>query len=204
MIFNLNTESVALMVIDMQKGFVDKDAAMEVPAARKIIPNVQLLIDCCRSKQVPVIFTRFVYSNKVPNLIGALHPQHKSPINCCMLGDKSVEVVDALQPLDTELVVDKHGYDAFHHTNLDYALRSIKRQQLIFTGVMTDICVLSTVASALHHEYQVWVANDATATLWDNVQEVTIDLCRRAYGMVSSTEDLVLSINQSEPIGNQV
>ena len=191
MAFAFQADGAALIVVDMQKGFLEEGAAMEVPPGRAIIPNIQRLIAGSRSANVPIIYTRFVYSPKVPNLIGELHSQHKPPICCCMLGDKSVEVVPELRPHASDLVVDKHGYDAFHNTNLDYALRSLKRRQLIVTGVMTDICVLATVISALHHEYQVWVVSDATATLWNNVQEVTLDLCRRAYGVVEATEAII-------------
>ena len=183
------------MVIDMQRGFIEEGSAMEVPPGRKIIPNINKLITLCRKQKIPIIYTRFVYSSKVPNLIGELHEQHKPPVNCCMLGDESVEIVENLTPGDKDLVVDKHGYDAFHNTNLDYALRSLNKKQLIFTGVMTDICVLSSVTSALHHEYQTWTVSDATATIWDNVQELTMDLCQRAYGMVVTSEEVAGLIN---------
>lgn len=196
MIFEFNKKQAALLVIDMQKGFIEEDAAMEVAPGRDIIPNIKRLIESCRSSRVPVIFTRFVYSPKVPNLIGELHDQHKPPIGCCMLGDPSAEIVDDLKPLGNELVVDKHGYDAFHNTNLDYALRSLGRKQLVVTGVMTDICVLSTLTSALHHEYQIWTISDATATIWPEVQKMTLDLVERAYGMLSETSDLISQISE--------
>jgi ureidoacrylate peracid hydrolase len=189
--YQFNKDSAALMVVDMQKGFIEEKASMEVPVGREIIPNIKRLIDSCRKLNIPVVYTRFVYSTKVPNLIGELHPLHKPPVGCCMLGDPSVEIVDELKPLPSELVTDKHGYDAFHNTNLDYALRCLKRDQLIFTGVMTDICVLSTLTSALHHEYKLWAVSDATATLWPNVQRVTLDLVERAYGMVATTEEII-------------
>jgi ureidoacrylate peracid hydrolase len=188
--FTFNKEKAALLVIDMQKGFIEKGAAMEVPPGREIIPNIKKLITSCRSFKIPVTYTRFVYSTKVPNLIGELHDQHKPPVACCMLGDPSVEIVDELKPQEEELVIDKHGYDAFHNTNLDYALRSLGIKQLICTGVMTDICVLSTITSALHHEYQVWAVTDATATIWPEVQKITLNLIKRAYGMLADTEDL--------------
>ena len=190
-IFNLNKEQVALMVIDMQKGFIEENAAMEVAPGRHIIPNIRKLIDTCRKSKVPVIYTRFVYSPQVPTLIGELHHQHKPPTACCMLGDPSVEIVDQLRPAPTELVVDKHGYDAFHNTRLDYALRTLGVKQLIFTGVMTDICVLSTLTSGLHHEYQIWAITDATATIWPEVQKLTMDLIDRAYGILSTTDKTI-------------
>jgi ureidoacrylate peracid hydrolase len=47
----------ALLVIDMQRGFLDPGAALEVPAGRTIIPNLRRLITACRGRDVPVIFT---------------------------------------------------------------------------------------------------------------------------------------------------
>ena len=192
--YKLDKERITLLVIDMQKGFIEEGAAMEVAPGRDIIPNIQKLIECCRQQQVPVIYTRFVYSPKVPTLIGELHDQHKPPTACCMQGDPSVEIISALKPNANELIIDKHGYDAFHNTSLDYALRTLGIKQLIFTGVMTDICVLSTLTSALHHEYQLWAITDATATVWPEVQQLTLDLVDRAYGMLITTDKMISAL----------
>ena len=46
-----------LIVIDMQNDFVREGAIMEVPEARRQIPRIKKLIDCCREMKVPVIYT---------------------------------------------------------------------------------------------------------------------------------------------------
>jgi nicotinamidase-related amidase len=67
----------ALLVIDMQRGFLEPGAALEVPPGRTIIPNVQRLTETCRRKGVPVLFTEFVYSTAVPCLRGdPFRPEH--------------------------------------------------------------------------------------------------------------------------------
>ena len=201
-IFQIKIEKTALLIIDMQKGFLDEGSVMEVPQGREIIPNIQRLLEASRKTGLTVIFTQFVYSPKVPNLIGELHPEHKpmppgespgfrKPSNCCLEGDASVEVVADLAPKENELVVQKHGYDAFFATNLDPALRSRGISTLVVTGVMTDICVLATVTAAVHREYRVIVVNDAVATLWPEVQKIALDLIERAYGRVASTEEVL-------------
>ena len=43
----------ALLVIDMQRGFLEPGAALEVPPGRAIVPNVRRLVDVCRAKGVP-------------------------------------------------------------------------------------------------------------------------------------------------------
>ena len=73
----LRPTSTALLVIDMQRGFVDPGEAMEVPAARESVPRIRTLIDAFRAKSRPVIFTEFVYSDAAPLLVGALHPEHR-------------------------------------------------------------------------------------------------------------------------------
>ena len=96
-----------------------------------------------------------------------------------------------MAPKENELVVQKHGYDAFFATNLDPALRSRGISTLVVTGVMTDICVLATVTAAVHREYRVIVVNDAVATLWPEVQKIALDLIERAYGWVATTEEVL-------------
>src|SRR5438093_1280 len=60
----------ALVVVDMQRGFLDPGEAMEVPPAREIVPVIQGLLGVFRARRLPVVFTEFVYSPSAPVLIG--------------------------------------------------------------------------------------------------------------------------------------
>ena len=76
-VHRLRPGRTALLVIDMQRGFLEPGAALEVPAGRAIIPNLRQLIEACRERQVPVIFTQFVYATAVPCLRGdPFGPEH--------------------------------------------------------------------------------------------------------------------------------
>ena len=151
----------ALVVVDMQRGFLDPGEAMEVPPAREIVPVIHALLDLFRAKGLPVVFSEFVYSESAPVLIGTLHPEHKPappgaprgfghPSSACLEGTASADTVSDLAPRPDELVVRKRGYDAFAGTPLDGALRARNVTSLVVTGTMTDICVLATVIGALH------------------------------------------------------
>ena len=59
----------ALLVVDMQRAFLDPGEAMEVPPARDIVPQIQALLDLFRGKRLPVVFTEFTYSEAVPVLV---------------------------------------------------------------------------------------------------------------------------------------
>src|SRR5215211_2299927 len=164
----LRAASTGLLVIDMQRGFVDEGQAMEVPAARESVPRIRTLIDAFRAKGRPVIFTEFVYSEAAPLLVGDLHPEHRravpgaahgfgQPSSSCHENDPSVATVPALAPRADELVIRKRWYDAFAGTPLDGALRARGVDTLVVTGTMTDICVLATVVGAFNREYGITV-----------------------------------------------
>jgi nicotinamidase-related amidase len=196
----------ALVVVDMQRGFLDPGEAMEVPPAREIVPVIQSLLNVFRAKRLPVVFTEFVYSESAPVLIGSLHPEHQPappgaprgfglPSSSCLEGTASADTVPDLVPRAGELVVRKRGYDAFAGTPLDGALRARNVTSLVVTGTMTDICVLATVIGALHRKYRVSVVEDGVATLWPEIQRATLDIIGRAYGRVVTGKEVADQIS---------
>jgi len=196
----------ALVVVDMQRGFLDPGEAMEVPPAREVVPVIQRLLDLFRAKRLPVVFTEFVYGESVPVLIGSLHPEHRPappgaprgfglPSSSCLEGTASAQTVPDLAPRPGEIVVRKRGYDAFSGTLLDTALRARNVTSLVVTGTMTDICVLATVTAALHRQYRVTLVEDGVATLWPEIQRAALDIIGRAYGRVVTAKEVVDQIS---------
>jgi nicotinamidase-related amidase len=197
----------ALVVVDMQRAFLDPGEAMEVPPARDIVPQIQALLDLCRGKGLPVVFTDFTYSETVPVLVGLLHPEHRraapgaprgfgKPSSSCLVGEANVHVVPDLAPRPGELVVTKHYYDGFNGTTLDAALRSRGVSHLVLTGTMTDICVLGTVIGGMNREYRMTVVEDGTATLWPEIQRATLDIISRAYARVVTAKQIAEEIGR--------
>ena len=58
----------ALVVVDMQRGFLDPGEAMEVPPARETLAVLQTLLALFRAHRMQVAFTEFVYSEETPLL----------------------------------------------------------------------------------------------------------------------------------------
>jgi ureidoacrylate peracid hydrolase len=198
----------ALLVIDMQRGFLEPGAALEVPPGRDIIPNVQQLIEACRGLGVPVVFTEFVYTAAVPCLRGdPFGPEHLParpgaptgfglPSSNCLIapvaeqGPNSAEVVPELAPRADELVVRGHTYDKFLGTPLDLALRSRDVRCLIVTGVLTDVCVNCMLLSAANRDYRVTAVTDGVATLWPDLQEACFTIWQRKFARLRTTDEL--------------
>jgi ureidoacrylate peracid hydrolase len=196
----------ALIVVDMQRAFVERGEAMEVPPARDIVPRIQELLAVFRSRRLPVVFTEFLYTETAPLLVGDLHPEHRRaapgaprgfgrPSSSCLAGEPNVATVGELAPRPDELVVQKPYYDAFHGTVLDGALRARDISHLVITGTLTDICVLATVVGGFNREYRMTVVEDGVATLWPEIQRATLDIIARAYGRVQPAKTVVDEIS---------
>jgi len=199
----------ALLVIDMQHGFLDPGAALEVPSGREIIPNIRRLIDVCRGKRVPVIFTEFVYSTGVPCLrgdpFGIEHLPAKPgeptgfayPSSNCLIGPgrgegpNSADTVGELAPRPDELIVRGHTYDKFYGTPLDLALRSQDIRYLLITGVVTEVCVNATLMSASTRDYRVTAVSDAVASVDPHLQEACFAIWQRKFARLRTTTEVI-------------
>jgi ureidoacrylate peracid hydrolase len=206
----------ALLVIDMQRGFLEPGAALEVPPGRSIIPSVQHLVEACRRQGVPVIFTEFVYAPAVPCLRGdPFGPEHLParpgqptgfglPSSNCLIGSlaardaNSAAIISELAPRPDELVVRGHTYDKFLGTPLDLALRSQDIRCLIITGILTDICVNCTLLSAASRDYRVTAVTDGVATLWPELQEACFAIWRRKFARLRDTATVIGELEENE------
>jgi nicotinamidase-related amidase len=206
-----------LLVIDMQHGFLDTGAALEVPQGREIVPRLRQLIDVCRKHAVPVIFTEFVYAASIPCLRGDpfglehLPATGNSPTGIgrpssnCLVGPDAGKGADAAQtvtelaPLPGELVVQGHTYDKFYGTPLDLALRSQDVRFLMVTGVVTEVCVNATLISAAMRDYRVTAVTDGVATLWPELQEACFAIWKRKFARLRTTEEVIAEIRELSP-----
>ena len=204
----------ALLVVDMQHGFLDPGASLEVPQGRAIVAAIRRLMDGCRGAGVPVVFTQFIYSPSVPCLrgdpFGIEHLPSRSgrptgfgwPSGNCLIGPEagqgveSAGIVPDLAPLPGELVVASHVYDKFLDTPLDLALRSRGVTHLMITGVTTDICVNCTLLSAANRNYRVTAVTDAVATLDDQIHDACLRIWGRKFARLRTARQLVTELQR--------
>jgi len=197
----------ALIVIDMQYGFIDEGASLEVTAARDIIPNISKLIDACRAKGAPVIFTEFVYADNVPCLrgdpFGIEHlasegsPGFGSKSSNCLIGHnagtgvESADTIDELKPAPEELIIRGHTYDKFYGTPMDLALRSQGITHLLMVGITTDVCVNSTLIAATQRNYRVTAITDSCASPWPELHEACFKIWQPKFARLKKTTEIL-------------
>lgn len=159
--FDINPGKTALMVIDMQKFFLDPKSGTFTEGGLAVIPKIQKLIAAFRSKNLPVIFTEHVHHEQGFDL-GIMGWWWKSN---CVEGSPDSVTCDELMPLPNEKIIRKHRYSAFYNTDLETVLRSMKIEDLVISGIMTNMCCESTARDAYYRDYRVSFLADATGAI---------------------------------------
>ncbi len=203
----------ALLVIDMQNGFVahggsyekcGADIGADINIYRKIIPNVRRIIDICHELEIPVFYSQQVREASGIDLLTKLHNiiprrrQEFTKIPACVRGTWDAEIIDELLPTKDDLVVVKRRDSAFQDTELELWLKSIGADTIIFTGVDTCICVENSVREAFNNGYDVILVEDAVASSWPKLHEATLTKIRGSFGLVLATEQLINMLRASK------
>jgi biuret amidohydrolase len=196
----------ALIVIDMQRSFMDPEASLGVTQAWDIVPGIQKLLAFCRNSGITVVFTQYIASPDIPSLrVDPFGPEHLPaipgqptgwglPSSNSIIGTEGPEnpdIVDELKPLPGELVIPGYTLDKFYGTPLDLALRARDIRYLIIVGSMADLCLGATLFSATTREYRVTAVTDCIATIWPNVLDVMYDIFGRKLARLSKCDQVI-------------
>lgn len=143
----------ALLVIDVQNYFFDKNSQAYLPDSVKIMPKINNLIKFARNKKWPVLYTSHTASSKPGNLMATRWEHLPS-------GQES-ELYNKLDIAQGSCKLKKEYFSAFFKTKLDDILKRKKRDHLVICGVMTHLCVDTTVRHGFMLGYRSTIVTDA-------------------------------------------
>jgi ureidoacrylate peracid hydrolase len=211
-IHRMDPARTALLVIDMQRSFMDQKSSLYVPTSGDILSAVKGLVEFCRSVRVPVIFTEFTSAPEVPNLrkdpFGPEHlvPRPGDPTGWGMpsgnslvgaRGPESPETVDEVKPRPGEVVIRAYGLDKFYGTPLDLVLRSLDVRYLMVTGMLADLCVAATVYAASTREYRVTAITDGITTIWPDILKAVFDIFGRKLARLMTAAEAQAELSRA-------
>lgn len=193
----------ALLVIDMQNGFVSKGGSydlmgLNVSKYNDVVPSLKRLIAFCRKVKMPIFYSQAVREESGIDLLTRSHrilPKSREerikrrPI--CIRGSWDAEIVQELKPNFDDHVVIKRRDSVFQDTEVEVWLRSLGIDSIIFAGIDTSICVESSLRDAFNHGYDVVLISDATASNNLNHYNSTLDNIRNYYGLVMNLDEFI-------------
>ena len=201
-----NLEHTALLVIDMQNAYCHLDGGMkkggkDVTNMHGVIePNAEL-IQLCRRQGLPILLSRQVHWGDADKTRRHhVIPSHldKLKISIAERGSWDAELLDeikaALQPQDEVFV--KHRMSCFFDTNLGTRLRMLDVTQLIISGVVTNVCVESTIRDAYFRDFDVIAVSDCVASPWPDLHAATLRNVEILFGRVISLAELFVAFGE--------
>ena len=196
--FSLDPARTALVVIDMQRDFVEcggfgEALGNDVTKLQAIISTVAALLAFFRAKGWPILHTRECH---LPDLSdcppakrsrgkGALRIGDAGPMGRLLVrGEAGASIVPECAPLEGEMVIDKPGKGMFFATDCERLLRAAGVTHLVFAGVTTEVCVQTSMREANDRGFECLLVSDATESYFPQFKAAAIEMIVAQGGIV--------------------
>mgnify|MGYP001388076560 FL=1 len=148
----------ALLLIDLQK-----ESGFGIKGMDEVIANAKLLIEACRERGIPIIYTRQINrSDRIGLSNGEPIDDGGQPI---YYNDSTsaIDIFDEIKPEAEDIVIDKYRWSGFFETHLESTLKSLGVKNVLIGGVVTDGCLMTTVFDGYFRDYQMNIVKDLCA-----------------------------------------
>ena len=212
----------AVVVVDMQNAFASLGglldiAGVDVSGADQIVKRIGQLLEAARGASVSVVYLQTGYKPDLSNGGGAASPNPRKETALCLMrarpeltgqllveGTWDFQIVEALAPRGSDLVVLKTRYSGFAGTQLDSILRAREIRFLVFVGIATNVCVESTLRDAYFHEYWPLLVTDAALQAGPpEAHSATVFNVESFFGWTIGTNSLIEAFGRSLSASSQ-
>ena len=196
--FALDPARVALVVIDMQRDFIEPGGfgdtlGNDVSRLKAIVPTVAALLALFRRHGLPIIHTREAHRPDLSDCPPAKRLRGAPGLRIgdagamgriLIAGEPGNAILPELAPLPDEIAIDKPGKGMFWATGLHERLQAMGITQLVFAGVTTEVCVQTSMREANDRGYDSLLIEDATESYFPAFKAATIEMIVAQGGIV--------------------
>ena len=186
----------AVIMIDMQNGFINKASSLCVRDAEKTVPVCAKVLSEARAagKMVVIVNRRYREDGvDVEKTRQEVWERGGRPLTPGSTGSISEENPASLAPQASDYVVIKPRFSAFFHTELDLLLRRKRIEKIYLMGTTTPNCIRTTCYDGLSLDYDVAVIEDACSSNTDEIQRVNMEDMKRVGAKILSAEQVITS-----------
>lgn len=193
----------AHLVIDMQNGFMEPGAPVEVPAASGIVDNINRISAAVRAGRGLNVFVCFTTPDgdapAWPVFLERLAGGADAHRSAFTRGAHYWQSWPGLEIADEDISIEKYRFSAFTPgaSGLDALLRERGIDTVIVTGTLTNCCCESTVRDAMQLNYRVIFAPDANAATSEEEHAATLHTMGRIFADLLSADELAAMLEEA-------
>jgi len=183
----------ALLVIDMEKAFVEPGAALCVQGAKATVPAVEKAVEEARAMGVKVFWIKKMYKNNgsdVENPKREIWQSTRGLLTPDSMGVNSIEEPDGLIPYKDDYMIFKNRWSGFHKTNLEIILNALSIDTVLLAGTATPDSVRETCYDAIAYGYRSIVIENCCSSNTIEIQNANIEDMERAGAEIFYGEEL--------------
>lgn len=180
----------ALIMIDMQRAFLDKDSALCIDMAADTVPACAGLIRLCHEREIPVFYVTRRYRADGSDVEHSRHEKWLSggrPLS--ELCPETAEYPEEFEVLPRDYHIIKPRFSAFFGTELDIMLRRLGVDTVILAGTTTPNCIRTSFYDAISLEYNAVVISDCTSSVTEEIQRANLTDMANIGGQIMSLEE---------------
>lgn len=192
----------ALIMIDMQKGFIDTDSPLCIPTAAGTVPACARLIELCHERNIPVFFVTRRYRADGSDVEHTRYERWLSggrPLSEAW--PESVAYPEEFTVLPGDRHIIKPRFSAFFQTELDMMLRRLGVDTVILAGTTTPNCIRTSFYDAICMEYNAVIISDCTSSVTEEIQQANLRDMANIGGQVMSLAEFARTENFRDTAG---
>lgn len=215
----IDIERTALIVVDMQNDFGSKGGifdrvGIDLTAIRRAVGPIARVLASGRHAGIPVVYLKMGFRPDLsdvgppdaPNRIKhrqqigeTIHAPDGTESRILIRDTWNTDIVSELKPQPDDIIVYKHRFSGFYHTDLDAILQRLNAKYLVVTGCTTSVCVESTIRDAMFRDYSCLLLADCAAEpiggdLARSNHEASLLLIQSLFGWVSDSSQFLKAL----------
>jgi nicotinamidase-related amidase len=112
----------------------------------------------------------------------------------CLEGSPESEIHQDIFPQHDEKVIFKHRYSAFYNTDLETILRCLQVEDIVISGIMTNMCCESTARDAYYRDYRVFFLADGTGSVTEEMHLASLLNLAFGFSWVTDVDTVIAQL----------
>jgi nicotinamidase-related amidase len=175
-------KDAALVVVDVQNYFFKAGSYAKISSSERVLVRINSMIRLFEKLRSLIVYTKQLYPESPSHPMRRWWKRLPAGSEC--------DLFNELYMAEYSVLIEKENYSAFYCTNLERILKRRAIRRLFFCGVMTHLCVETSIRDAFMRGFECFLIEDATASKDKRFHNSSIRNLRHGFCWIVRSTDL--------------